>query len=250
MRFTAIFGFLCVLTVAAAYGDDKPRVFITDSTSWETSGGIGGSSDIFGGSQSGGARPQTAEIIKTFGQRCPNVLVNNKQDVSDYVVVLDHEGGKSVLQHKNKIAVFNRVSGDIVTSTSTFSLGGSVQNACEAIAKHWSEHASEMKAAEDAAAAKAVQAAQKTVPSVSTVAAGTTAPSGAHVSVTSMPDGSDIEVDGSFVGNTPSSIQLTAGEHSVVVKKDGYKDWERKVKITGGDIKLNIELEKVQEAAK
>src|SRR5690242_5045786 len=70
----------------------RARVFITDSKSWEMSGGFGGSQDAFGGSGGGGARPQTAEIIKTFGQRCPDVVVNNRQDRADYVVLLDHEG--------------------------------------------------------------------------------------------------------------------------------------------------------------
>jgi hypothetical protein len=49
----------------------------------------------------GGARPQTAEIIKTFGERCPGVMVNNIQVKTDYIVLLDHEGGKGVLRHKN-----------------------------------------------------------------------------------------------------------------------------------------------------
>jgi hypothetical protein len=62
--------------------------------------------------------------------------------------------------------------------------------------------------------------------------------------VVSTPDGADIEIDGSFVGNTPSSVELAVGEHMVVVKKSGYKPWERKLKISGGDIKLNAELEK------
>ena len=61
---------------------------------------------------------------------------------------------------------------------------------------------------------------------------------------TSNPDGADIEIDGSFVGNTPSSVELATGEHSVAIKKAGYEDWDRKLKVTGGDIKLNAELQK------
>ena len=45
----------------------------------------------------------TAEIIKTFGERCPGALVNNLQEKADFIVMLDHEGGKGLLQHKNKI---------------------------------------------------------------------------------------------------------------------------------------------------
>ena len=37
----------------------------------------------------------------------------------------------------------------------------------------------------------------------------------ARVQVTSTPDGADIEVDGSFVGNTPSTIGVAAGQHKL-----------------------------------
>jgi hypothetical protein len=40
-------------------------------------------------------------------------------------------------------------------------------------------------------------------------------------------------------------IEVTAGEHSVVVKKTGYKDWERKLKVTGGAVNISAELEKL-----
>jgi hypothetical protein len=65
-----------------------------------------------------------------------------------------------------------------------------------------------------------------------------------RVSVVSTPDGADIEIDGSFVGSTPSALNVAAGEHSVVIKKAGYETWERKLKVTGGDITLRAELEK------
>ncbi len=50
---------------------NRPRVFITDSQSWETNGAAGGINGAFGASSSGGARPQTAEIIKTFWRKMP-----------------------------------------------------------------------------------------------------------------------------------------------------------------------------------
>jgi len=107
----------------------KARVFITDSKSWEMVGGGGGSSSGFGGATRGGARPQTAEIIKTFGERCPDVVVNNKQEKADYIVLLDHEGGKGLILHDNKVAVFNK-EGDSIVSHSTRSLGNAVKDAC------------------------------------------------------------------------------------------------------------------------
>jgi hypothetical protein len=95
---------------AAADDSGKTRVFITDSQSWETAGGGGGTRGSYGTSFSGGARPQTAEIIETFGERCPGVIVNNIPEKTDYIVLLDHENGKGVLRHRNKAAVFARVS--------------------------------------------------------------------------------------------------------------------------------------------
>ena len=70
------------------------------------------------------------------------------------------------------------------------------------------------------------------------------ASSAAKLQVESSPPGADIEVDGSFVGNTPSDVQVAEGEHSVVVKKTGFKDWERKLKVSAGsNVHLNAELE-------
>jgi hypothetical protein len=46
-----------LLTAAVGHAQQKPRVFVTDSQSWETSGALGGSSSGFGGAAKGGARP-------------------------------------------------------------------------------------------------------------------------------------------------------------------------------------------------
>jgi hypothetical protein len=70
------------------------------------------------------------------------------------------------------------------------------------------------------------------------------APAKAKVQVTSEPIGADIEVDGAFVGNTPSTVELDTGDHTITVKKDGFKNWERKIKATGGQINLSAELKK------
>jgi hypothetical protein len=68
----------------------------------------------------------------------------------------------------------------------------------------------------------------------------------AKLSVASVPGGADIEVDGTFSGNTPSDLEVPEGEHSITVKKPGYKDWERKMKVVAGSsIHLNAEMEKV-----
>src|SRR5271154_624840 len=148
--------FLCLAPLLMAQTPDATaaRVFITDSQSWSIAGAGGGANGAYGSTVAGGARPQTAEIIKTFGERCPQVVINNIQTKADYIVLLDHEGGKGALRHKNKVAVFARVSGDSIVSKSTLSLGGSVQDACEAITKDWTAHGAEIRAAAVAAAAE------------------------------------------------------------------------------------------------
>lgn len=66
------------------------------------------------------------------------------------------------------------------------------------------------------------------------------------LSIVSIPDGADIEVDGSFVGNAPSDVQVAEGDHTVTIKKTGFKDWERKMKVSGGSsVHLSAELEKI-----
>src|SRR5215813_5917826 len=96
-------------------------------------GAVGGNADGFGGAGKGGDRPQTAEIIKTFGERCPAVIINNKQENANYVVLLDHEGGKELISRDNKVVVFNK-DGDSIMSRSTRILGNAVKDACAAIA--------------------------------------------------------------------------------------------------------------------
>jgi hypothetical protein len=76
--------------------------------------------------------PATSEIIKTLNERCPEITVTNRLDKADFVLTLDHEGGKGLARRRNKIAVFNK-DGDDILSRSTRSLGNSVKDACEAI---------------------------------------------------------------------------------------------------------------------
>jgi len=122
-----------------APSDAKVRVYIADSQSWQMTGGWGASGGSGGGGMSGGARPQTAEIFKTFNERCPELITTNNKEKANYAVILDHEGGKGLLHHRNKVVVFNR-DGDTIFSASTRSLGNSVKDACEAIQKDYTTH--------------------------------------------------------------------------------------------------------------
>ncbi|MHB8217082.1 MAG: DUF2846 domain-containing protein [Candidatus Sulfotelmatobacter sp.] len=67
----------------------------------------------------------------------------------------------------------------------------------------------------------------------------------ANVTVKSTPQGADINVDGKFMGSTPSTIQLSPGEHLVSVEKDGMRPWQRTMNVSaGGSITIDATLEK------
>ena len=66
---------------------------------------------------------------------------------------------------------------------------------------------------------------------------------GAQLEVSSTPDGADIEIDGNFVGSTPSTVGVAAGPHQLSVKKAGFKPWERKITVSSGHIKIDATLE-------
>lgn len=63
------------------------------------------------------------------------------------------------------------------------------------------------------------------------------------MSVTSNPDGADIEVDGAFMGNAPSTLELAPGDHVIMLKKNGYRVWQRTICVTGSEVRLNGQLD-------
>jgi len=75
--------------------------------------------------------------------------------------------------------------------------------------------------------------------------AGSTQPVGAasNVAINSTPAGADIYLDQNFIGNTPSTISVPPGKHSVSVRKAGFQDWMRDMNFSGGAITLNAVLD-------
>ena len=65
------------------------------------------------------------------------------------------------------------------------------------------------------------------------------------VMVISTPEGADVFVDDSFVGNAPATLRLAAGKHSLKVSQSGYKAWSRDLEVmVGSDVQLKASLEK------
>jgi uncharacterized protein (TIGR03118 family) len=65
-----------------------------------------------------------------------------------------------------------------------------------------------------------------------------------HAHISSTPAGADIQVDGAYVGATPADIDLTCCWHDVTLIKPGRKTWTRRVRITGGHVTINVQLQK------
>jgi len=84
-----------------------------------------------------------------------------------------------------------------------------------------------------------VKLAQSAAPNAGSAVAGVP---GATLSVSSTPSGADIEVDGGYIGSTPSAVPVTLGNHTIAIKKQGYSNWERNIKVTGGTVNVGAEL--------
>ena len=240
-----------VLLIPFAYAQDngKPRIFVTDSKSWEISGGFGASGGNAAGYTKGGARPQTAEIIKTFNERCPDTLVTMKQETADYIVMLDHEGGKDLVRKDNKFAVFDK-NGDAIKSGSTRSLGNSVKEGCSAIMGNWKgRNVGNTPLVPDKLSAKNAISPVVTPPAVTPMPPAAPNVSTASIELStidlkSTPDGAEITIDGKFVGSTPSLLRLAPGDHSISIAKAGFNEWKRTMSVSSNsNLTLNATLE-------
>ncbi len=130
-----LMGVAMVAFSTALMGQQMSRVYVSDSQSWEVGGGFATAKDGHNGggagSFGGGARPQTVEVMKTFQERCPDVMITSDKTKANFVVLFDHEGGKGI-RRDNKIAVFNN-QGDLLVTSSTRVLGNAVKDACKVI---------------------------------------------------------------------------------------------------------------------
>lgn len=68
----------------------------------------------------------------------------------------------------------------------------------------------------------------------------------ATLTLTATPETADIYVDSQFKGNSPMTLKLQPGKHTIQVKASGYKDWSRDITTdAGGEAHLTAALEKV-----
>jgi hypothetical protein len=68
----------------------------------------------------------------------------------------------------------------------------------------------------------------------------------ASVAITSNVPGSDIEVDGAFIGSTPTTVSLASGSHQISVR-NGKALWQRNLQVNAGStVSVNAQLEAAQ----
>ena len=61
----------------------------------------------------------------------------------------------------------------------------------------------------------------------------------------STPAGADINLDGKYVGSTPSEIELVTGTHVVVFSMPGFTQWKRELTVlSGSELTVNAILQK------
>jgi hypothetical protein len=134
---------LVFASIVNAQDNSRPRVYIEQSDSWEVESDSPvvsttkkGGTVVSGGSSKGGAKPRTAEIMKRFDEQCKETIVTINKDKADFIVMLEHEGGKSVFNKDNKLAIFNK-DGDLISSGSFSRTQKAVDIACNAIMQEY-----------------------------------------------------------------------------------------------------------------
>jgi hypothetical protein len=66
-------------------------------------------------------------------------------------------------------------------------------------------------------------------------------------SFSSTPSGADVTLDGRYVGSTPSVLNLTTGQHVVLISTPGFAPWKRDLTVSpGSELTVNAVLEKAQ----
>ncbi|MGB7603158.1 MAG: PEGA domain-containing protein, partial [Candidatus Sulfotelmatobacter sp.] len=64
-------------------------------------------------------------------------------------------------------------------------------------------------------------------------------------SFTSTPSGAEIDLDGKYVGNTPSQIAVSTGMHVITFSMPGFGQWKRELSVLpGSELTVSAILQK------
>jgi hypothetical protein len=121
-------------------GPRKPRVYVSDTASWNASGGFSRASSVAPGALYGGYNPELTDIYQDFTSDCSAITVTQKKPDADFVVLFDKGTPKKGftglhgLVKVNKVTVLSK-SGETLLSNTARSEDVAVSMACNAVSQ-------------------------------------------------------------------------------------------------------------------
>lgn len=203
--------------------------------------------------------PPTQEVLDTYSKMFPAKFFVNQMSYSPGAGAFESPWC-SMWIVKDELAY------GIVTKNQCFIRGATIQGVLDpmfaGVTLGWIDDKGKLQSAyyvikrtQPLPTAQTPAATPKTVePPAPTVVAQTPAPSAAALAsppaaaqavlnIDSAPSEADIEIDGLFVGNTPSTVSAAPGIHKISVKKKGFTDWNKTINVTDGSVHIKAELE-------
>lgn len=121
-------------------GPAKPRAYISDTASWEASGGFANSSSVAKGALYGGYNPEMVDVYQDFTSDCAGVTVTQEKSNADYAILFDKGTAKKGLKGLGGLVKVNKVTvvarnGQTILSDESHSADAVVQKACTAVSQ-------------------------------------------------------------------------------------------------------------------
>ncbi|MGH9735559.1 MAG: hypothetical protein ACRD8A_13330 [Candidatus Acidiferrales bacterium] len=127
-------------SAAQQKGPRKPRVYVSDTASWNASGGFGNSSSVAPGALYGGYNPELVDVYQDFTSDCAAMTVTQKKSDADFVVLFDKGTPKKGFTGLHGLVKVNRVTvlsktGETLVSEADHSPDAAVAAACNAVSQ-------------------------------------------------------------------------------------------------------------------
>lgn len=119
---------------------NKPRVYVSDTQSWNESGGFGNPSSVAPGALYGGYNPELVDIYQDFTSNCSAITVTQKKADAEFVVLFDKGTPKKGftglhgLVKVNKVTVLSKTDETLLSETAR-SEDVAVTMACNAVSQ-------------------------------------------------------------------------------------------------------------------
>jgi hypothetical protein len=121
-------------------GPAKPRVYLSDTQSWNETEGFSNPSSVAPDKLYAGYNPEMADVYQNFTSDCAAVTFVQEKSNADYAILFDKGASKKGLTglgglvKVNKVTVLSR-NGETIATESSHSADVAVKSACDAIAQ-------------------------------------------------------------------------------------------------------------------